>query len=85
MRYSVVNNESLHHLGEGTGDAVRPQKSSTVDSSSHEEVTQTHGADYIAPSWSINHYGKGRALVRSVYFLVTGRRPQTPDAGEETE
>lgn len=75
MRDSVVNNKSLHHLRERTRDSVCPEQSGAVNSSAHEEITETHSAEDITPGWSINQDRERRAFICTVNFLVTSGGP----------
>lgn len=41
VRHSMVDNEALREVGEGTRQKVRPEDSRAVDSATHHEVAET--------------------------------------------
>ena len=81
----MVHDQSLHHLGERSGDSVRPQQTSAIDRGAHEIVAEAHLTEHISPSRRIDQDWEWRSLVRTIDLLVTSGCPQTPNTGEETK
>lgn len=66
----MIDDQSLHQLREGSRDGIRPDYTSTINGSSHDEIAESPGADYVSKGWGINDNGEGWSFVNAVNGLV---------------